>query len=60
MSETVTFFGFVTRKKGTTREEFSKYWKEKHGPLVAEWLAKRGAINYRQVRATKSNAAVPS
>jgi uncharacterized protein (TIGR02118 family) len=31
----VTMIVCIKRKSGTTREEFSRYWRENHGPLVA-------------------------
>lgn len=30
----ITMIVFVRRKQGITREEFSRYWFEQHGPLV--------------------------
>ncbi len=30
----VKFIGFLKRKPGMTPEEFRRYWKEEHGPLV--------------------------
>jgi EthD domain len=27
--------GFYKRKPGLTREQFSKHWREVHGPLIA-------------------------
>ncbi|MGE3599143.1 MAG: EthD domain-containing protein [Dehalococcoidia bacterium] len=30
----ITMIVYVRRKKGITREQFSKYWFEHHGPLV--------------------------
>ncbi len=39
----------VHRKKGMSEEEFSKYWTQKHAPLVKEWLAKYGVLRYTQV-----------
>jgi uncharacterized protein (TIGR02118 family) len=31
----VKLIEMITRKEGLTHEEFSRYWEEKHGPLVA-------------------------
>jgi uncharacterized protein (TIGR02118 family) len=31
----VKSFTFIKKKAGLTREEFLRYWKEKHGPLAA-------------------------
>jgi len=39
----------VNRKKGTTEDEFNKYWAYKHGPLVTNWLLRSGIIKYTQV-----------
>lgn len=30
----VKLIGLVKRKSGITQEEFSRYWEERHGPLV--------------------------
>lgn len=31
----IKLIGLVKRKPGMTQEEFTRYWREKHGPLVA-------------------------
>lgn len=41
---------YVKRKEGTSEEDFSKYWTERHAPLVSEWLARHGVVRYTQVR----------
>lgn len=39
----------VNRKKGTTEEEFNKYWAYEHGPLALDWLLRCGIVRYVQV-----------
>lgn len=39
----------VHRKKGTTEDEFNKYWAYKHAPLATNWLLRCGIIKYTQV-----------
>lgn len=39
----------VNRKKGTTEEEFNKYWAYQHGPLALGWLLRCGIVRYVQV-----------
>ena len=48
----------VNRKKGTTEEEFNKYWAYEHGPLATEWLLRCGIQRYVQVCLLDS--AIPS
>jgi hypothetical protein len=40
----------VNRRKGTTEEEFNKYWAYTHGPLATDWLLRCGIVRYVQVR----------
>lgn len=42
----------IHRKKGTTEEEFNKYWAYQHGPLVIPWLQRCGILRYVQVCCT--------
>jgi len=42
----------VHRKKGTTEEEFNKYWAYKHGPLAISWLLRCGIVKYTQYHTT--------
>jgi uncharacterized protein (TIGR02118 family) len=39
----------LRRKPGMTREEFQKYWRETHGPLVASVATVMGIKRYVQV-----------
>ncbi len=32
----VKLIAMIKRKEGMTREEFSRYWEEKHGPLIVK------------------------
>lgn len=36
----IKLFEILTRKEGLTHEEFSRYWEESHGPLVARKVPK--------------------
>jgi hypothetical protein len=38
-----------TRLPGWTVEDFSDYWRDHHGPLVADWLVRHNTIEYTQV-----------
>ncbi|KAL1901980.1 hypothetical protein Sste5346_001686 [Sporothrix stenoceras] len=42
----------VNRKKGTTEEEFNKYWAYEHGPLALDWLLRCGIVRYVQYHTT--------
>jgi hypothetical protein len=48
-----TLIAFITRKPGTSREEFSLHWQKTHAVLVAPWAEKWGIIKYRQVSKTR-------
>ena len=39
----------LRRREGLSREEFQRYWREEHGPLVAERAKAIGARRYVQV-----------
>ena len=39
----------MRRKPGTSREEFSSYWSEHHGPMAAGFAQHLGALRYVQV-----------
>jgi uncharacterized protein (TIGR02118 family) len=41
----------LRRQPGTSRDEFQRYWREEHGPLVASVQGKIGALRYVQVHA---------
>lgn len=44
---------FCLRRRGEmTREEFQRYWREQHAPLVRERVAAIGALRYVQVHTT--------
>lgn len=32
-----------------TEVEFSDYWRDHHGPLVADWLIRHETVEYKQV-----------
>jgi uncharacterized protein (TIGR02118 family) len=39
---------FLKRKPGMSAEEFHRYWRDHHGPLVASTKSGRHAIRYEQ------------
>jgi uncharacterized protein (TIGR02118 family) len=39
---------FVRRKPGMTADEFHRYWREEHGPLVARTKSGQYALRYEQ------------
>ncbi|HLG92206.1 MAG TPA: EthD domain-containing protein [Acidimicrobiales bacterium] len=39
---------FLRRKPGLTAEEFHRYWREHHGPLVASTRSGQHALRYEQ------------
>jgi uncharacterized protein (TIGR02118 family) len=39
---------FVKRKDGMSEEEFHRYWREHHGPLVARTKSGQYALRYEQ------------
>lgn len=43
----LTFLAY--RKPGLSEEEFHRYWTEEHAPLVKEWQARCGVLQYTQV-----------
>ncbi|CAH0047584.1 unnamed protein product [Clonostachys solani] len=45
----------VNRKLGTTEDEFSDYWVNKHGPLATEWLLRCGIVRYVQYHTTSKH-----
>jgi uncharacterized protein (TIGR02118 family) len=44
----IKFVYCVRKKKGTSDEEFYRYWKENHGPLVRSFAKTLGAVKYVQ------------
>jgi uncharacterized protein (TIGR02118 family) len=44
----------LRRSEGLTREEFQKYWRETHGPLVKERAQTLGVRRYVQVHTLES------
>lgn len=38
----------LRRRKGLSREEFQRYWREQHGPLMAKNMAAFDARKYQQ------------
>jgi hypothetical protein len=56
----VWLLAMITRLPSLTHEEFCAYWKDKHAPLVAPWLAKHGVLNYRQVLTSLPSHSSPS
>ena len=47
-SEEVIQVFFVTRKKGLTRKEMQRYWKDVHGPLTVQMEKHMGFTLYEQ------------
>ena len=47
----IKLFEMIKRKEGMTHEEFSRYWEEKHGPLIAKTVP--GLKRYIQNHAMK-------
>jgi len=41
----------LRRKPGMSLEEFQRYWREVHGPLVQKYAPKIGMVRYIQVHA---------
>ena len=39
---------FLKRKPGMSPEEFHRYWRERHGPLVASTLCGQHVLRYEQ------------
>jgi uncharacterized protein (TIGR02118 family) len=39
---------FVKRKPGLSTDEFHRYWREQHGPLVARTRSGQHAVRYEQ------------
>jgi len=47
----VKAIALLKRKDGITQEEFSRYWEEKHGPLIEKWFP--GVKRYVQNHAVR-------
>jgi hypothetical protein len=50
----------LRRKPGMSLEEFQRYWREVHGPLVQKWAPKIGMVRYIQVHAVPPPADRPA
>ncbi|MEY2472520.1 MAG: hypothetical protein QOK28_1849 [Actinomycetota bacterium] len=46
---------FVRRKPGMSADEFHRYWREVHGPLVARTKSGQHALRYEQNHAVRGN-----
>lgn len=44
----IKFVYCVRKKEGTSDEEFYRYWKENHGPLVKSFAETMGSLKYVQ------------
>lgn len=44
----IKFVYCVRKKKGTSDEDFYRYWKENHGPLVRSFAETMGSLKYVQ------------
>ena len=44
----IKFVYCVRKKKGTSDEDFYRYWKENHGPLVKSFADTMGSLKYVQ------------
>jgi hypothetical protein len=49
----------LRRKPGMTREAFSKYWREVHGPMVASYADLLGIKRYLQVHTLEPDPRPP-
>ena len=47
----------LRRKPGLSREEFQRYWRENHGPLMRKNMAAMGVRKYVQQRTLEGEAA---
>ena len=46
---------FVRRKPGMSADEFHRYWREVHGPLVASTKSGQHALRYEQNHVVRGN-----
>jgi uncharacterized protein (TIGR02118 family) len=44
----IKLIAFVRRKEGMSADEFHRYWREEHGPLVARTKSGSYALRYEQ------------
>lgn len=49
---------FVKRKPGMSEEDFHRYWREQHGPLVASTKSGQHALRYEQNHRAAGQAAL--